>query len=375
MKVVHVTWTLKFGGIETMLVNIANHQAESGTDVTVIVLNQEYEPSLTSKLSKKVNLIINSRAHASKNPKLINWVNTQLENLQPDIIHTHSSKAIGLFKPKWRQRSVTTLHALPFGSFYNTKLPKFLTKNFPVLNIWGKTGNLGNMNLYPQVFAISNSVKKGLEQYGIQSEVIYNGIPTSKFKLRELRQPNGLFKIVQVGRLECVNKGQDVLLDALSLLPKNITVDFIGDGPDMEALRQKAEQYGLNGRIKWFGGQPPQFIAERLKDYDLFVQPSRLEGFGLTVAEAMCAQLPVLVSSGQGPEEVTQGDRYGWTFVNGDADSLAKEIKNIQNHYNQALDKALAARDYVVNAFDVATTATNYLNAYNKILAFTLLNK
>lgn len=375
MEVVHVTWTLNFGGIETMLVNIANHQVQNGADVTIIVLNQEYEPSLTSKLSGKVNLIINSRAHASKNPMLIKWINNHLEDLNPDIIHTHSSKIIGLFKKKWQRRAVTTLHALPFGSFYNSKLPRFLTKYLPVVNIWGETGNLGNMNLYCHVFAISNSVKEGLEKFGIKSQVIYNGIPTQQFKKRAPKYPGKKFKIVQVGRLECVNKGQDVMLEALKLLPDNFTVDFIGDGPDLDLMRKKTEEYNLTNRVKWLGAQSQPFIAENLKEYDLFVQPSRLEGFGLTVAEAMSAQLPVLVSSGQGPEEVTQGERYGWTFDNGNPFSLAKGIKNILAKYDQALEKACKAREYVLENYDVAATADNYLKAYNKILEFTLVNK
>ena len=67
-------------------------------------------------------------------------------------------------------------------------------------------------------------------------------------------------------------------------------------------------------------------MAAHLTDYDLFVQPSRWEGFGLTVAEAMAAGVPVLVSEGQGPAEVTQGSRYGWLFANGDADDLQRQI-------------------------------------------------
>ena len=57
--------------------------------------------------------------------------------------------------------------------------------------------------------------------------------------------------------------------------------------------------------VRFLGKQTQDYVAAHLTDYDLFVQPSRWEGFGLTVAEAMAAGVPVLVSEGQGPAEVT----------------------------------------------------------------------
>ena len=39
MKVTHIFWSLGFGGIETMLVNIANEQAKAGAEVSIIIIN------------------------------------------------------------------------------------------------------------------------------------------------------------------------------------------------------------------------------------------------------------------------------------------------------------------------------------------------
>ena len=105
-----------------------------------------------------------------------------------------------------------------------------------------------------------------------------------------------------------------------------------------------------------------------LCDYDLFVQPSRYEGFGLTVAEAMAAKVPVLVSSGQGPEEVTRGDLYGWVFQNGEIVSLTESIEQIYSNYELCLEKVESARNYVCNSFDVRETANRYIKEYQKLL-------
>ena len=120
--------------------------------------------------------------------------------------------------------------------------------------------------------------------------------------------------------------------------------------------------------VSFLGVKPQPYIAEHLADYDLFVQPSRWEGFGLTVAEAMAAKVPVLVSEGQGSAEVTCGNKFGWTFENGNSNDLAEKIKYLYDNYDEAMDKANSALNYVQNTYDVSVTARKYLDNYTKCL-------
>ena len=110
--------------------------------------------------------------------------------------------------------------------------------------------------------------------------------------------------------------------------------------------------------------KPQPYIVEHMADYDFFVQPSRWEGFGLTVAEAMAAKVLVLFSEGQGPAEVTCGYFYGWIFENGNANDLAAKIKYIYDNYDEAMDKANSALNYVHNTYDVSVTAKKNLDLY-----------
>ena len=61
----------------------------------------------------------------------------------------------------------------------------------------------------------------------------------------------------------------------------------------------------------------------------------------------MASKVPVLVSNGQGPAEVTCGDKYGWLFENGDSDKLMEQIDYIVKHYDEALIKAEKALRYI----------------------------
>ena len=143
-----------------------------------------------------------------------------------------------------------------------------------------------------------------------------------------------------------------------------VHVNFIGEGSSREFLENLVKKLHAESIVSFLGVKPQPYIAEHLADYDLFVQPFRREGFGLTVAEAMAAKVPVLVSEGQGPAEVTCGYLYGWTFENSNAEDLAAKIKYIYDNYDEAMKKAGKALSYVQNTYDVSVTARKYLELY-----------
>ncbi len=365
MKVTHIFWSLGFGGIETMLVNIANEQAEAGAEVSIIIINDWLEKSLVDTLSSRVRLVCLNRKLHSHSLSFIYQLNRALDRLSPDVIHLHRSEFIRLLCKKQSRVACSTLHDLPTGSVRRGRLMNLVPFAHMAL---AKSSNVVNIDEVPQVFAISHSVQKALyDNYGVESTVVHNGIVTSRFVSRPETMPNGRLRIVMVSRLEHDKKGQDLLIRAVAALQGAVTVDFIGIGSSMEYLKQLTAELHAETYVRFLGKQTQDYVATHLADYDLFVQPSRWEGFGLTVAEAMAAGVPVLVSEGQGPAEVTQGSRYGWVFANGDVDDLQRQIVFIKEHYGKAMTKADEAKDYVRNTYDVSVTAQSYLREYEKL--------
>lgn len=365
MKVTHIFWSLGFGGIETMLINIANEQVQAGAEVSIVIINDWLEKSLVDGLSPRINLVRLNRKLHSYSLSFIYQLNHTLDQLRPDVVHLHSSGLIRLLRSKHRCIACSTLHALPTGSVRRGRLMNLVP--FAHMTLY-KSSNVVNIDEVPQVFAISNSVQQTLrDNYGVESTVVYNGIVTSRFVVRPGRIPGERLRLVMVSRLEHDKKGQDLLIRAAAALQGTITVDFIGIGSSMEYLKQLTAKLHAEEYVHFLGKQTQGYVAEHLADYDLFVQPSRWEGFGLTVAEAMAAGVPVLVSEGQGPAEVTQGDRYGWLFANGDAEDLQRQIVFIKEYYGEAITKAGEAKDYVRNTYDVSVTARSYLREYEKI--------
>ena len=362
-KIAHLFWGLTFGGIETMLINIANAQAELGAEVYVILVNEFVEPSLLNAFSDKVRVIQLHRKVGSRNPFFLWRLNMTLLSIKPDAIHLHSSKLYGCLWFKRLSRVTSqTLHDLPSGT---VRRDGSLIGNVLGRKNAADRGNVLYLDKIPRVFAISEAVRDMLlEKYGIDSIVVNNGILTSNFKQRTGDEWHKPFKVVQVSRLDHEKKGQDLLIEAAAKLKGLIDVTFVGDGGSMEHLKRLTAQLSVEDNVHFMGKRDQSYIAHHLKDYDLFVQASRWEGFGLTVAEAMAAKVPVLVSEGQGPAEVTCGNKYGWLFKNGDADDLARQIQMVMQNRVQALQKADSACRYVRETYDVSVTARRYLENY-----------
>lgn len=365
MKVAHILWGLRFGGIETLVVGMANCQLRAGAEVTVVIVNDMYEETLLHSFDRQVRLVLLGRKVRSKSLRFILRLNHELNSIAPDVIHLHSSKLFGLiWSGRLRRAACVTLHALPYGA---TRRPGLLGRIFPSSSFL-LPGNVAFMDRIPSVFAISEAVQQGLrEKYGIGSTVIHNGIAQSDFRQRPLRMPRPVRRIIQVGRLIHEEKGQALLIEAAARLRGQVEVDFVGDGRSKDFLEEMIRKLNAESFVHLLGNKSQAYIARHLPDYDLLVQPSLREGFGLTVVEAMAARLPVLASAGQGPAEILRGETYGWTFRNGNACDLGKKIDHIFSHYGEALMKAREAQANAAAAYDISVTARRYLQEYRKL--------
>lgn len=345
MRIAHIFWGLGTGGIETMLVNIANEQARLGHEIHVLIINEVLNDKLIEKLSPQIRFKCFKRKVGSRIPYFIMPLNWHLTKIVPDVVHLHGSEFIRFVLPIWRKKSVLTVH--------NTN-PKHEYKY---------------CDLYNHVYSISDSVRNELKvYYNIDSKTIFNGIPVQSFRHRH--QNSKIVNIVQVGRLFVNQKGQDILIQAFAKVLKsgfeNLTLTFIGEGESEICLKQMVKEYGLENNVRFVGLWQQEYLFEHLADFDLFVQPSRYEGFGLTVAEAIAAKVPVLVSNNQGPMEVINQGMYGYHFKNGNVDDCANVLQTIIQKGCDA-DMINKAYDYVCRMFDVKQTAKKYIEEYNMV--------
>lgn len=350
MKILHINYSLDYGGIETMLVNIVNEQVRYGHEIYILVLWNHINKDLVNRLDKRIRILPVNRPKGNWNPFYVIKANYFLLKTRPDIVHVHSAKLIDyIFLPWLRKKMCVTQHRMCNGVGFD-RLPK-----------------------YAQIFAISSSVKKDIKKtLNLESKVVYNGIQPSLIKCGndKYSKEDRKFHIVQVGRLYHQDKGQHILVRAIKEIIecgiKNICVDFIGDGPSRHYIQELIKEQGVEPYCNMLGEKTPEYIYEHLHKYDIEVQPSLSEGFGLTAAEAMAAQIPVLVSDQEALLEVIDNGSCGYYFKTGDYVELSQKLIEIMR--NNSNSKLLAAgKERVSEFFDVKITAKNYLNNYKEL--------
>lgn len=346
MKIAHIHWSLGTGGIETMLPDIANEQAKTN-DVALIIINDWVELSILAKVNQeKVKVVLINRHEGSKNPWSIIKLNLFLIKFRPDVIHTHAYREINLV-------------VYPFGKRVRT-----IHNTHNVSDEYPK---------YDKLISISKAVYEFTLNQGFDSVVADNGIPVSRIAHAKATPfADGKLHFVQVSRLHIEQKGQDILLKALGILKNergisNFKMHFVGNGGDKALLLKLTHELHLDDEVVFEGVKDQAWVYENLCNYDLFIQPSRYEGFGLTVAEAIAAKVPVLVSNIEGPLEIIDGGRLGLSFENENVSDCAEKIKQfILNGRNN--EQVEAAYEYVKNNYDVSVTARKYLDIYNTLI-------
>ncbi len=323
-----------------MLVDIVNGQVKDNA-VSIIVLNNQINEELCASIDRNVLFVRIGRPKGSKNPWYFIKMNYVINSFKPDIVHIHMT---GLYR------------------FYKLTYPIVFTAHS---NMIKKEDVLH----YPIIYCISKAVENTCKQLGAnETRVIYNGIHTDNIipKISHSFNKN----IVCVGRLARV-KGQQVLIDAMNVIVNKearltINLSIIGSGDTESELKEMVKSYNLQGNVHFLGSKSREFIFQHLKDYDLLVMPSINEGFGLTLAEAMAAKIPVLCSDLDGPMEIIDHGRLGDYFKSGNAESLASKIVFCLDNLDfQRLENA---RKYVVDRFDINQTINNYKREYERII-------
>lgn len=121
------------------------------------------------------------------------------------------------------------------------------------------------------------------------------------------RKKAGETHIVTVGRLSD-EKGQDLALEALALLREkgeNVIWHFVGGGPAAEKLRELAGRLGVGNAAVFHGVTLNPYAYMRLAD--IYMQPSRHEGYGITIQEALTFGVPVVSTDTTGARDQLAG--------------------------------------------------------------------
>jgi phosphatidylinositol alpha-1,6-mannosyltransferase len=162
------------------------------------------------------------------------------------------------------------------------------------------------------------------------------------------------------------HKGVDVILRALSQLPDDVVLVVIGAGPRLPSLLGLARRLGVSDRVRFCARVSDEDLPRYLALADVFVFPSqsRLEGFGLAVAEAMAVGLPVVIADMPGVREVIEPGQEGLLAEPLLADDLAAKIRTLLDDPELARRMGAAGRRRAEERYGPATVAHQLLSLY-----------
>lgn len=228
-----------------------------------------------------------------------------------------------------------------------------------------------------KLIAVSNFTKKQIiESYHINPdkiEVVYNGIDLNLFSYTEkeiakAKKQLNLDKrpvILFVGRVDDPRKGLDFLLLSLKevLNVVDVTLLVVGKGNQIE-VRKFISSLGISNNVVFTG-----FIDENLlKIYyslcDIYVCPSKLEGFGLTLLEAMVAGKPIVATKVGAIPEIVKENVNGILVEPDDIVSMSNAIITLLQNEDLSIDIRNVNVKYVTSNFSWAKSAKKIEEIY-----------
>ncbi len=168
-------------------------------------------------------------------------------------------------------------------------------------------------------------------------------------------------------------KGFDILFEAFSKLDERFVLLIIGiPKENQEEVIEYASTFGIaKDRIIL-----PGFIDniyEYYKAMDIFLLPSRSEGFSLALLEAAASGLPIIASDILGNDEFIEHSKNGLLFNISKPDELTKDILHLANDRKLSGEFGIAAKD----TFNKEYTLSRYADKLNKFFddAYSSMNK
>ena len=198
-------------------------------------------------------------------------------------------------------------------------------------------GTLGRL-LFPWTYRLASCVI-GVSDAVVDHIVEHDGVPRSKvrriynaverrFFEAGARYQEPRFTILTAGRLAQVKGDRDLLVALAPMLRSGeVTLRIAGDGPERGRLSALTREMGLGDAVEFLGFRSD--LPSLLAGADLFVLPSRMEGFGLAVVEAMAAGVPVVATNVGGVPEVVPGWASDALVAPGDEKAMRAAVERV----------------------------------------------
>jgi glycosyltransferase involved in cell wall biosynthesis len=351
------------GGLESVVVELTSGLRHRNHDVQVAAVlapgTEEGHPVVQALRVREVPvhvLVLGTRDYLGERRA----VRDLLRRLDAQVLHTHGYRAdavLGDVARGEKRANVITLHGFVGGS-RRGRLYEWL--------------QVQAARFASGVIAVSTPIVQRLQSHGITRNVqlVRNAVAPaanalSRAQAREaLHLPAEAVLVGWVGRVSH-EKGPDHFVEALSRAAPAVHGVMIGDGPELEASKRRAQQRGIADRMHFCGMVPG--ASRYLAAFDAVALTSRTEGTPMILLESMWAQVPIVATAVGGVPDVLS-EHEAVLCAPGDVQAIADAFGNILLMQVEARARATAANDRVATEYAFESWLDKHEALYRRVI-------
>ena len=298
-----------------------------------------------------------------------------LARLTPGVVHFEWEHAAALYLPMfdvWECPVVISCHGsqltvdphLPGGESYAALLPELLRSA-------------------TAVHCVSQSLRSRVLELGVpaqRSRVILQGVDTAVFRPQQrpaTRQPAQL-RVIVIGWARWV-KGFEWALEAIrTLVDRDVPVrlEIVGvaatdtdlsDPAERRRLCHTVRDLELSDHVRLCGALATAEVAERLRESDVLLVPSLMEGLPTVVLEAMASGVPVVATDCGGVSEAMTDGREGLLVAPREAEALAQALERLWRDPALRARMGEAGRQTATSRFELDRQLREFLALYTEV--------
>jgi glycosyltransferase involved in cell wall biosynthesis len=353
-KVLHIINSLTIGGAETLLVNsLSQGGLSEHTENYLLYFNQS--SNLLNLIDKDVKIICLNYKGGFDIWRILRKIKRVISENNIDIVHSHLTPA-GVYTNLVCPGGVKHLHTIHSTYSMENETRWFMRFIDRYLFLERKNCNIITLSDYTKTDLLKSLHFKG------KLFVLNNFVADRYFNLPQKQYNNFANKLhlVAVGALKNL-KNFEYLLEVFSYLTdKEIYLDIYGDG-NKEHYEEVIKNKNL--KIKMMGQVDD--MATVIQQYDLFIMPSKFEGFPLSVFEAMAAGLPLMLSDIDPLTSIVKENAIYFQLDN--ARGTAEQIIGVQQNKIDIRDMAVKAKAYAEQKARRDIYIKKLLDIYNQL--------
>jgi glycosyltransferase involved in cell wall biosynthesis len=278
-----------------------------------------------------------------------------------DLVHTHAEYG-RLFRQKSKPL-VVTLHHSSVDREYLDSLPlptrlhhRFLLRSYVSVA----------MDLADKLVAVSIYTRSSYRQLfdkDFEIEVIHNGIDPARFRPVEVEPPLPADQVVIFfSGNHTFRKGFDLLAPVMKRLGDNFFLRYT------TGLRQSGGTVLDGSNMQCLGYLSEEQLLDEINKADIVFQPSRREGFGLSILEAMACGKPVVSTNCSAIPELIDHGKGGYLCEVDSVEQMVTAIRNLAQSAELRRQMGAYNRQVVLRRFTLDQMASQYFKLYRSLI-------